>query len=409
MNIVSAEQHVQTSHVSGQGYDVVVVGAGPYGLSTAAHLAQRGLNVAIFGKPLDLWTEKMPKGMFLRSHWWATNLSDPRKKYGLKQFFGISDYNICFPMPIQLFIDYGMWFQQHVVPNVDQTYVSMIEQNDKQFVLTLADGRVITALSVVMAIGPRYYQRIPAELSHLPSELLTHSGEPDDLNRFAGKKVTIIGGGQSAIEWAALLNEAGASVDVVARRPIVWAEHHGEADRSFLEQLIAPSTGIATGWKYKALELFPYFFQRFPQDKKARMVRNTHWPAASNWLKERILGKVVLHEACTVAKVEESDGGVTLTLSDGSKLNAEHIISATGYQTDVKRLSMLHPSILANIETYQDSPILNPWFESSVPGLYFVGFATIQSFGPLYRFVAGVPATAPRVARAAARHVAKTR
>ncbi|HAE81875.1 MAG TPA: hypothetical protein DCK85_00695, partial [Ktedonobacter sp.] len=134
-------------------YDVVVVGAGPYGLSTAAHLQGRGLKVAIFGKPLKLWREHMPKGMLLRSYWWATNLSDPEKKYGLEQYFQAEGQHESDPFLIETFIDYGLWFQKHAVPHVDETYVKTIERKEGQFLVTLVDGRVVRAPAVVMAPG----------------------------------------------------------------------------------------------------------------------------------------------------------------------------------------------------------------------------------------------------------------
>lgn len=409
MSIVSAGENLQQARASTQQRDVVVIGAGPYGLSTAAHLANKGLNIAIFGKPLELWRERMPEGMFLRSHWWASNLSDPQKKYGLKQFFALSEYSACYPMPIQLFIDYGMWFQRHVVPYVDTTYVSHVEREKDYFILTLEDKRTVVTRAVVMAIGLNYYRHIPAEYAHLPAELLTHSSEHSDFSRFSGKKVAIIGGGQSAIEWAALLNEAGASVDVIARRPLVWLNPHGEAKRPLIERLREPDSAITPGWIYWALEKFPYFFQRLPQPKKASVVANNHWPAASNWLMPRIAGKVTLHEGQVVTSITEGDGGARLTLSTDRNIQVDHIMVATGYQTDINRLTLLSPSIRENIKTYLGSPILNPWFESSVSGLYFTGFSSLQSFGPLYRFVAGAVATAPRIAGAATRYVAKTR
>lgn len=408
MDVVAVTRTRQSERMP-RTYDVVVVGAGPYGLSAAAHLRGKGLQVAIFGKPLESWREMMPRGMFLRSHWWATNFSDPQKKYSMKQFFQVSDYDVCYPMPVQLFIDYGMWFQKHVVPDVDPTYVSSVERKGESYEVFLEDGRVVVALAIVMAIGPGYYARIPAEYSAIPAGLLTHSYNCGDFSHLAGKRVAVIGGGQSAVECAALLNEAGVTVHLVARRPINWVEPHGGAARSFLEQLRAPNSGIAPGWRYRALEIFPYFFQRFPPEKRARMVNSTHWPGASEWLRERIIGKVILHESCAVVQVIANKDKVNLAFSDATGLEVDHIILATGYQADVERLTMLDVSIRECIKTYAGSPLLNSRFESSVPGLYFPGFSSLLSFGPLYRFIAGVPATSARVAGAVAQHIAYVR
>src|SRR5437867_8813114 len=147
--------------VSVEQYDAVVVGAGPYGLSTAAHLLGRGLTVAVFGKTLELWRKHMPKGMLLRSQWWATNLSDPRKQYGLERFFKESRYEKCYPLPMEAFIDYGLWFQERAVPNVDETYVSSVARRGDYFLLTLKDGRKVQSAAVVIAIGLYYYANRP--------------------------------------------------------------------------------------------------------------------------------------------------------------------------------------------------------------------------------------------------------
>lgn len=409
MSTVSAGQDIQQAGASTQQRDVVVIGAGPYGLSTAAHLAAKGLNVAIFGKPMEAWREKMPAGMFLRSHWWASNLSDPQEKYSLKQFFAVSPYNICYPVPIQLFIDYGMWFQKQAVPFVDPTYVSSLEKQGNQFVLTLEDGRVVVSATVVLAVGPMYYPRIPAEYTHIPAELISHSSAYEGFDRFAGKRVAIIGGGQSSIEWSALLNEAGASVDLIARRPIIWLETHGEAKRSLIQRIIAPDAGVSPGWKFKGIEVFPYLFHRFPVKTKDRMVYNTHQPAGSNWLEKRVIGKVTIHDGQKVREMNARDGKVDIVLSDTTSLSVDHVILATGYQADVSHIPFLSPALVKAIETHLGSPVLNTWFESTVPGLYFTGFSTLQGFGPLFRFVAGTKATAPRITRAVARYTRKMR
>ena len=409
MSVVSDREKAQTSVPVSQ-YDVVVVGAGPYGLSVAAHLIGRGLHVAVFGKVLKLWREHMPSGMCLRSHWWASNLSDPDKKYSFDRFFREhKQYKKCYPLPIETFIDYGLWFQKYAVPNVDETYVTSIERTGNQFLLTLQDGRQVRAAAVVMAIGLYYYANRPEEYGGLPSELVSHSFEHANFQRFAGKQVVVVGGGQSAVEYTALLQEVGASVHLVVRHPIHWLEPDRTEERTFFEQILAPNAGIAPGWKNWALEYLPYLFQRFPQPRKDRYIRNHYTAAASDWLRDRVIGKAVLHEVRKIETMQAVGNGVEVRLDNGEKLNADHVMLATGYKVDIHRLTMLHPSLLTEIRTNRDEPMLNAWFESSVPGLYFVGLSSLRSFGPLYRFVVGCKAAAPRVAAAVARKVARDR
>ena len=383
-------------------FDVVVVGAGPYGLSTAAHLLGRGLRVAVFGKTLEMWREHMPKGMLLRSHWWATNLSDPDGDYGFERFARAAGRDRSYPVPLQTFIDYGLWFQQRAVPEVDETYVSSIERRDTRFLLTLEDGREIESQAVVMAIGPYHYANRPEPFTGLPAELVSHSCDHRDFGRFKGRDVVVIGGGQSAIEFAALLHEAGAAVQVVSRRPVQWLEPDRSGTRSTLERILAPDAGIAPGWINWVWDHRPVLFYRFPQPWKDAYNAKYH-SGATDWLRNRVLGKVALRERQTVARLEVAHGRLKATISDGATVSADHIILATGYTVDINRLRMIHPSLRANIATDRTSPVLNHWFESSVPGLYFVGLTSLRAFGPLYRFVAGCGAAARRVASAITR------
>jgi len=349
-----------------------------------------------------MWRAHMPNGMLLRSHWWATNLSDPRQDHGFAQFAQDARRDIRYPVPLQTFLEYGRWFQQRAVPDVDETYVSSIERRDTRFLLTLEDGREVESHAVVMAIGPYHYANRPAPFTGLPAELVSHSCDHRDFGRFRGRDVVVIGGGQSAIEYAALLHEAGAAVQVVSRRPIQWLAPDRSGTRSTLERILAPEASIAPGWVNWLWDHRPVLFYRFPQPWKDAYNAMYH-SGATDWLRNRVLGRVTLRERRTVARLDVARGRVNATISDGATVGADHIILATGYTVDINRLTMIHPSVRATIATDRASPVLNHWFESSVPGLYFVGLTSLRAFGPLYRFVAGCGAAARRVARAITR------
>jgi FAD-dependent urate hydroxylase len=383
-------------------YDVVVVGAGPYGLSTAAHLLARGLRVGVFGKTLELWREHMPKGMMLRSHCSASNLSDPHQRYGFERFCREFGYDTCYPVSLEAFVEYGRWFQRRAVPNVEELYVSSIDRRGALFLLTLEDGRTVVSAAVVLATGPASYAHRPHQYDHLPSGLVSHSCDHDDFRRFSGKQVLVIGGGQSAIEHAALIHEAGASVHVVSRRPIAWRDRDRTHERSIVERVMAPTASMAPGWPFWALDHFPYLFYRLPQQHKDSYNSN-YFSGAAHWLRNRVIGSVALHEGRTVAGIEAIGGKAHARLSDGENVTADHVLLATGYKVDVGKLSMIHPSLRTDIRMDMAVPLLNHWFESTVPGLYFVGLTSLRAFGPLYRFVAGCESASRRVAHDVAR------
>jgi len=406
MSVISNAQKEQQEKAVTQ-YDVVIVGAGPYGLSIAAHLLAKGLNVAIFGKPLELWREHMPRGMNLRSHWWATNLSDPKQHYTFKRFLKLKGYSQEHPTPMAHFIEYATWFQQNVVPNVDETYVASIERNNGLYTVNLEDGRVVRTPSVVMAIGVYYFANKPTEYDVLPPELVSHSFEYANFERFKGKHVLIVGAGQSGVENAALAYEEGVEVSLLARRPILWLAPDRTDERTLKQKIQAPNAGIAPGWANWALEAFPYLFYRLSQPAKDKYLRTHYNAAASDWLFDRTKDKVHIYEQRTVTQLEPKDGGCDVTLSDGERFHVDHIMLATGYVVNVKKMTMLAPALLEQLREDNGIPQLNSWFETNMPGLYFVGLSSIRGFGPLYRFVVGAKAAAPRVASAVARRAAR--
>ena len=406
---VSTDIPRQQDALTTTSYDAVVVGAGPYGLSVAAHLRGSGLRVAIFGKPLGLWHDHMPEKMLLRSFWWASNLSDPEKRYTVEQYMKERGQQGRDPLPRETFIEYGHWFQKHAVPMLDETYVENIENKQPQFKVSLTDGRVVQSSAVVMAPGLYYYVHRPHEYEHLSPELVSHTFDHQRLDQFVGKRVVVIGGGQSALETAALLHESGGQVQLVTRRPIFWLAPENKAIPFFIRQLRAPKVGLGYGWMNWALEHSPYTFYRFPRATKDRMLTTFHGPAGAWWLKERVIGKLPIYEQQQVEKIEEASGGVRLRLSGNATLEADHVILATGYRAEIERLPMLSSALIASVQTYMGAPMLNNRFESSVPGLHFVGFSAARSAGPLYRFVVGAQASARCVAASVTRYTANLR
>ncbi len=200
--------------------DVVIIGAGPYGLSAAAHLkALGGLTVRVFGETMEFWRQNMPAGMFLRSPWSATHIADPNGTLSLDAYTAARKKQLSKPIPLDDFIDYGEWFQGQAAPDLDRRKIRKVESEPKGFRLTTSDGEVINTKRVVVATGIAPFAWRPPEFEGLPKSLVSHACDHSDLSRFKGKHVAVVGAGQSALESAALLHEAGADVEIIIRNP----------------------------------------------------------------------------------------------------------------------------------------------------------------------------------------------
>src|SRR3954464_12362624 len=162
---------------------VAIIGAGPYGLSVAAHLRARGIDFRIFGTPLQSWRSEMPKGMFLKPEGFASNLYDAADSFTLKRFCAehslpYGDQNS--PVPLDTFVAYSTAFQQKFVSDVEDEQIISLETVPQGFRLSLDNGETLTARHVVVAAGLTHFRRMPAELANLPSSVLTHSAEHHD-------------------------------------------------------------------------------------------------------------------------------------------------------------------------------------------------------------------------------------
>jgi hypothetical protein len=380
--------------------EIAVIGAGPYGLSVAAHLSDRDLRV--FGRPMSFWNDHMPKGMFLRSPRGASNLSAPAAGFDLESFEAEEDLAPEKPLPLATFVRYGRWFQRRAVPDVDERTVRSVDLRGGGFELTLEDGERVEARRVVVAAGIERFARRPELLSALGPERVSHAVEHEDLARFAGRRVAVIGAGQSATESAALLAEAGAEVELIARTDhINWLVRSASLHRlrAFKPLLYGPSDIGPAGLSW--LVEWPNVFRRIPRPRQDRWAARAIRPAASAWLQPRV-GGVRFTMGRTVKEATEAADGVVMRLDDGSSRTVDHVLLGTGYRIDLGRYGFLSPAVLDAVQRVDGYPLLGRGFESTLPGLHVVGAPAAWSWGPLFRFVAGAGYAAARVRRAVA-------
>lgn len=378
--------------------DVAVVGAGPYGLAVAAHLhAANGLDVRVLGRVMDFWERQMPTGMLLRSPYVASNIADPERSLTLDAYGAANGGPVPKPVPLDRFVSYGRWFRQEGVPDPDPRLVTRIE-NGNGFALELEDGEKLRARRVVVAAGIAPFAVVPPEFAGLPPELVSHASDHRDLRAFAGKKVVVVGGGQSALESAALLRELGAEVEVLVRGPRIYflrriARLHRLGPLTKL--LFAPAEVGPAG--VSRIVSAPRWYRRMPRGLQDSLAVRSLRPAGAAWLVDR------LHDVpvTTGRKVVAAHPGDSfeLELDDGSRRQVDHVLLATGYRVDIARYPFMSSSLLERIDRTGGAPRLSKTFESSVSGLHFVGAPSAWSYGPLMRFVAGTEFTAPVIAR----------
>ena len=376
--------------------DVAIVGAGPYGLSLGAHLRAAGVSFRQFGLVMNLWRNAMPKGMFLKSQGFASNLSEPAGTHTLEAFCAATGrpyarYGL--PVPLDTFVAYGQWFQSELVPDLEQTLVSGVTRRDGGFELELADGATVSARQVVVAAGVEHFAYMPEQFAELPSEVCTHSSQHMDLAEFRGRRVIVVGGGQSALETAALLHENGADVQLAVRKPsVAWNGLPLDPGRPLLQRLREPEAGLGSGYSTWFYSNHPGLFRRLPQSTRIYRARTALGPAGASWLRGRVEAEFPVLTGHNVRSARAGGEGIQITLAGSGgerEVAADHLIAATGYRPDLRRLQFIGESLRPAIRTVAGTPAVDKDYQSSVPGLYFAGPGVAPTFGPVMRFVFG--------------------
>jgi len=363
--------------------DLLVVGAGPYAYSAAAFARQNGVDVRIVGRPMGFWREQMPKGMFLRSGTdWHLDAGGEHTFAAYLEDRGVKPSDVD-PVPIAVFLDYTDWFRRCMSLEVQERMVTGLRGSDGAFVATMDDGSTVVSEKVLAAPGIRHFVNLPTWYDEVPAERRAHTSELVSFDALAGARVVVIGGRQSAYEWAALLCDHGAArVDVVHRHGTpAFAKVSWAFVDAHIEQTLAHR-----GW-----------WRSLSSDAR-RAIAATFWQVGrltlEHWLAPRMRPDVVTsHPGCTVTGVAVSEHDLTLTLSDGEVRTADFVVFASGYKADLSRVPYLAP-LLGDLSVTDGFPDLSEGFETSVTGLYITGFASTRDFGPFFGFTKGCPASA---------------
>ncbi len=312
-------------------YDVAIIGAGPYGLSATAHLRTvRGLDVHTFGEPMSFWERNMPMGMLLRSGWAATHIADPNQSMTLDAFRAASRNHFSSPVPLDRFVDYGLWYQRQAVPDLDRRKIARVESDTRGFRLNLEDGETVLAGRLVVAAGIGSFAWRPSTFAGLPSSLVSHTSEHRELQGFARRQVLVIGGGQSALESAALLHEGGAEVEIVARtRQIHWLG--GLVARTFqyglgstVSKLLYAPTDVGPAGISRVVAR-PDLTRRLPCPVQDWLRKRSIRPAGARWLVDR-LREVPINLGRSVVSAAPVGERIKVRLSDGNERIVDHVL-----------------------------------------------------------------------------------
>lgn len=370
--------------------DLLIIGAGPFGLALAAYAQGQGIRHVVVGAPMDFWKTNMPQGMYLRSTCdWSL---DPLEVHSIEAYLKKIRKSCAEVEPLSrnFYLDYAGWFQREKdIRSLDVTVASLDTDGGELVAVTDHGGR-IRSRCVVLAIGFGSFAHVPAELEPLfPRDQYDHTCHLVDFRPLEDQRVLIIGGRQSAFEWAALMRESGVRrVDLSYRHD---TPSFATSDWSWANALVARMADDP-GW-----------YRRLDENEKQRL-NERFWTEGrlklEPWLADRIdHPNVKLHPRTEVTGGHAGDSGIGVTLNSGETLIVDHVVFATGYEVDLARVPFLATGLLSNLEVLKGFPVLDEHFQTNVPGLYMTSLAATRDFGAFLGFTVSVRAQAKIIGR----------
>jgi FAD-dependent urate hydroxylase len=384
--------------------DTAIVGAGPYGLSAAAHLRDR--HVRTFGHPMETWRTRMPPNMLLRSDWKETSLSAPGDAGTIDRWAHEAGEQREEPIPLQKFLRYAEWFRRTFVPEGDPSNVVSLERAGNGYCLTTAEGDEVEARSVVVAVGAIPFAHAPPPFDQAMGDRVTFATDLQDYDVYRDRRVVVVGGGQGGLESATLAAEAGADVELVIRSQLRWfADREPHRPRGRLRQRLYRIAYPVVGYgppPLNRLALHPDVYAVFPKPARRLLSGRILRAGGSPWLRGKVERSVRVTEGVAVDAVERN-GSVRLHLTDESEREADAVIVAAGFRFSLECLGFLSPEVRSRIAVDDGWPVLDRGFRSTEKDILFVGFAAEQRFGPIARFIPGTKFTATRLGESLAR------
>lgn len=348
---------------------LLIVGAGPYGLSLANYMSEMGQDFKIIGKPMELWKNHTFTDASLRSDMATSEIAHPDNAYSLSTFRnqkGRASGAGSERVSVQEYRQYIDWVLNALPYEIIEVYLNNLSQKEDHFEAELTSGEKILAKQVVIATGVAHHLKVPDEFSKARDVI--HSYYTQEIEALQNKKVLVVGAGQSAAEAMEICQKNKNLVHWYARKE----------PRFYSEPLDLPK------WIFDLVVKSAGFFRRLPHGL--------------------IKAIFSIFSATTMTPDNESKlAGVDRFSTMPDLDRYDHVIAATGYNYTLNHMSFLADELRDNLEMKAAMPRIDKNFMSSLSNLYFIGPSTEMFFGPPMKFMIGSQYVAPKLSKLLAR------